>query len=128
MPPKKPSQTIARGRGKKSAPPTKSGEEEAPPTITPLIPLQDSETAKEPAENDKARSESPAPTLSITTQDSGSASLSPLTDPEQKLSKMSKKKGRREKEHANLFAPHENEMFEWLKENPVLYNLGYFRI
>ena len=122
MPPKKPRTGRTRGRGKRSVASTKP-ELRAPPALIPEIQQQpESEIAVQLTGDKEARTESSAPSLS--TQESGSLSSSSSSDTEKKKSRRSPEKRRKAKEQANLTATQEEEIFEWLMANPVLYLRG----
>ena len=61
--------------------------------------------------------QSPADTGKRTSSPSSSADTPPEMD-------TSKRKKRKPKEHSNLSNAQEEDMFEWLQENPVLYSRG----
>lgn len=126
MPPKSVARCRGRGRGKAVAPKPGRQTPSASETVTES---SINETETQASGHTEPRPRSPAPSLASSTQESGSsASSSSDSDNTRKKKKTCDKKSsdrkRKTKEHANLTGEQEDEMFEWLKANPVLYSRG----
>lgn len=130
MPPK--SKARGMGKGKMPAVASRSGHQIASTSTTAVEPpvlVKETNTQLEGLTEHRTASPDPSMASQEITQESGSSSASPSDHDisrrkKTNSDKKSSEKQRKIKEHANLTAEQEDEMFEWLKSNPVLYSKG----